>query len=365
MLVDPGGARRDAGARSRARPRSTTSRLRSRRSRRSSRSCRCEQQVFAELTRYVGPDCILATNTSALSVSQRTPTSACTSHSGRGDPARRARPHGRHRRRRARHGVAASRRTCASTRCSSATRPGFVVNRVLTRMTSGSWTRSTRQHARRDRRGDAAARPADGAVPCCSRWSGRASRTTCSSRCTRASRPLRVVADARRLCRGRRRDRRRRGAARAASNEITRAVLEAVGDEIGHLLDAESSPIPPMSTLADPGDGSPFFLGGSRRTSATRDHGGVGGSLRRGRPSTIVAGRSRQPRTPSDATSTSSAVHWVHGEPAGKTKLPSETATSEPGRRPERSAGASLAGCEPEHGFAPALRRALAELLLA
>ena len=38
-----------------------------------------KQQVFAELREVVDPDCILATNTSALSVAETAPTAGCTS----------------------------------------------------------------------------------------------------------------------------------------------------------------------------------------------------------------------------------------------------------------------------------------------
>ena len=83
-----------------------------------------KQQVFAELREVVGPDCILATNTSALSVAETgadlglhffNPVALM--------PLVELVAHRRDRRRQARYRVARSRRTCASARCSSATRP--------------------------------------------------------------------------------------------------------------------------------------------------------------------------------------------------------------------------------------------------
>ena len=63
--------------------------------------------------------------------------------------------------------------------------PGFVVNRVLTRMTSVADGRArARQHRRGDGRGDPARSACRWRRRCCCRWSARASRTTCSRRCT-------------------------------------------------------------------------------------------------------------------------------------------------------------------------------------
>ena len=90
-----------------------------------------KKEVFAELEAVVRDDCVLATNTSSLSVTEMgadlRPPGAARRHpllqSRRADAARRADPHARGRRRHAGDGRTCSRRSCASGRSSSPTRP--------------------------------------------------------------------------------------------------------------------------------------------------------------------------------------------------------------------------------------------------
>ena len=192
--------------------------------------------------------------------------------SGRGDAARRARPHRRDRRRQARHGVAphegpAQARGARRRRARLRGQP-----RAHTHDVRAHGRARARQHASRRRTRRCCGSACRWHPPCCSRWSGRASQTTCSSRCT-----TRIPSASR--CRRRSpvmpRETTRSSSSRSGARsveEITRDVLEAVGDEIGHLLDE--------GVVADPADvdaclilgaGWPFFLGGI--TPYLRDEG--------------------------------------------------------------------------------------------
>ena len=131
-------ARRASSPRSsRARPARTTSPTATSCSRRSSRSSRSSSRSSPSCASTSAPDCVLATNTSSLSVDgdgrrRRHPLL----QPGRGAAARRAGPHaGRPTTRRSRP-PGPSPRACASAGARRATRPAFVVNRVLTRLMS-------------------------------------------------------------------------------------------------------------------------------------------------------------------------------------------------------------------------------------
>ena len=155
-------------------------------------------------------------------------------------------------------------RSCASARCSSPTRPAFVVNRVLTRLTRV--VLDALEHGNTVDEADEAilaARPADGAVgaPADGRPARREPRARDAAR--GLSRPLPALADARQLRRRQGRDRRPASTTRARAEEILEAALEAVADEIHHLLDegvvAEAADVDTALLL---GAGWPFWLGG-------------------------------------------------------------------------------------------------------
>ena len=164
----------------------------------------------------------------------------------------------------ARDRAGSRRRGWASAACSCGDAPAFVVNRVLTRMTTRAHAGArARQHGRRDGRG--------GTPPRDCRW-----RRRCSSDGRPARRqprprdaarglpgPLPALADARRL-RGRaRRDRRRAARADEPSTRSPTAVLDALADEIAHVLAegvvAEAADVDACLLL---GAGFPFLLGG-------------------------------------------------------------------------------------------------------
>ena len=165
--------------------------------------------------------------TSACTSSTRSPCCRSSSSSARRAPTtRRSPPRGR------------SPRSCASGRARRATRPAFVVNRVLTRlMTRRARRARARQHRRGDRRGDPARSACRWRRRCCCRWSARASRTTCSRRCTR---PTPTASRSRRRSRTTPRASDEivvREQAPRTRDEILEAALEALADEIRHLLD--------------------------------------------------------------------------------------------------------------------------------
>ena len=182
-----------------------------------------KKEVFAELERVVAPECVLATNTSSLSVTEmaaeldapgarRRPALL---QPGRRAAARRADPDRGDRRRDARDRRTPSCKALRKRPVLVRDAPAFVVNRVLTRLTTRrpATRSSTATPVDDDRRGDPAARAADGAVGAApdGRPAGREPRAPDAARglSRTASRSRRRSP----LRRGPRRDRRPRGAA--------------------------------------------------------------------------------------------------------------------------------------------------------
>ena len=140
--------------------------------------------------------------------------------------------------------------------------PAFVVNRMLSRQ-STVVMQAIERGSTFEETDEAALRLG---IPCLrrrsSRWSGRRSRTTCSTRCTRPTRTVSALADAAEAGR-------RRAVALAASDdrpsvdEIHERILEALADEPRHILDegvvAGAAEIDACLLL---GAGYPFFRGG-------------------------------------------------------------------------------------------------------
>ena len=167
------------------------------------------------------------------------------------------------RRRHRRDGLTRSRPTCRSAPCSSQDAPGFVVNRVLTRMT-GVLMDALEHGNTVEETDEASSRSAcRWRRRCCCRWSARASRTTCSRRCTTRT-P--TASRFRRRWRTTRRATTRSsspGSSRVASRRSRDAVLEAIADEVRHMLDegvvAEAADVDTVPIL---GAGWPFWMGG-------------------------------------------------------------------------------------------------------
>ena len=222
-----------------------------------------KQQVFAELRGVVAPECVLATNTSSLSVTEMgadvgmhffnpvalMPLVELIRTAG-------------HDRRGPRDGV----RDRAQPRQDAGSRPGRAGVRRQPAADADDRCRHrrarTRQLRRGGRRSHHAPRPADGAVgaPPDGRPARGEPRAAHAAR--RVSRPLPALAHTRQLRRRQGRDRRRR--ARPTSvEEITEAALEALADECRHLLEegvvASAADIDTCMLL---GAGFPFFLGG-------------------------------------------------------------------------------------------------------
>ena len=157
--------------------------------------------------------------------------------SGRGDAARRDRPSRTRRPTSSSRPRGTSSRSCSKRGVLVGDAPGFVVNRVLTRMTTrADGCARERQHRRGDGRGDPAARHADGAVGAAA--DGRPARREPRARddARRLSRSLPALADARDFADGT--DEIVVAATRARpSRRSATAVLEALADEVGHLLD--------------------------------------------------------------------------------------------------------------------------------
>ncbi len=131
-----------------------------------------KKQVFAELEAVVRDDCVLATNTSSLSVTEMgadlAPPGAARRRPllqpGRADAARRADPHARGRRRHARDGERV-REGAAQARRSSSRRARLRRQPRADADDARAHGRArAREHRRGDGRGDPPARPADGAL---------------------------------------------------------------------------------------------------------------------------------------------------------------------------------------------------------
>ena len=228
-----------------------------------------KQEVFAELERVVSAERVLATNTSSLSVTEmaaasptRAPRRDALLQPGRSAAARRADPHARDRRRRRSRRPGSRRRGSASAPCSCGTRPAFVVNRVLTRMTTVLM--DALEHGNTVAETDEAVltpRAADGAVGAArhGRPEGGQPRARDPARRLPDRFPLSptlanfAAATTRSSSRARAEDGRR----------DSRGVLEAIADEIAHMLDegvvASAAEVDACLIL---GAGYPFFLGG-------------------------------------------------------------------------------------------------------
>ena len=174
-----------------------------------------------------------------------------------------------------------------------------------------------RQHGRGDRRGDALARACRWRRRSCCRWSARASRTTCSRRCTRRT-PT--------ASRSRRRSRSSPKGTTSPCSPATRAgrstrsartCSKRSADEIRHLLDegvvGAAADVDACLIL---GAGYPFFLGGITKHLDQSGHLGAGVRRRArrvrqdpgldGRTTTASASRSRT-STPAGCSSASAS----------------------------------------------------------
>ena len=235
-----------------------------------------KKEVFAELERVVSPECVLATNTSSLSVTEM---GADLEHPERVVgmhffnpvavlPARRARADAADGRRDARdrvggHAEAAQDRRArprrAGLRRQPAARPPGL---------RGHGRARPRQHRRRDRRGGAPARACRWRRRCSSSSSGRRSRTTSARRSTTRgpdryalSATLESIADGRRA--GRRRARAAHASTRSTRPSSRRSRTRRVTSSR-----TASSPRPPTSTRASSSaPGSRSGSAGSRSTS--------------------------------------------------------------------------------------------------
>ena len=227
-----------------------------------------KQQLFGELEAVVPAECVLATNTSALSVTAMadglrasgTPRRDALLQSRRRDAARRARPHARDgrclarddvgRRRQAPQAARARERRARFRRQPAADQDDGRRPRARSSTATPS-TRPTRPFSRsacRWRR------------PCSSRWSGRRVEPRARDPARGVPRSLPALADARELCGGRRRL--PTGAARSVE-EIREAALAALADEVAHLLEEGVVASPKdVDTALILGAGFPFFMGG-------------------------------------------------------------------------------------------------------
>ena len=156
-----------------------------------------KQAVFAELEKHVDPAAILATNTSSLSITAmaaglRAPGAGRRLpllQPGRRAAAGRGRARRAHRRRHRWPPRSPSPPACARTPCWCSDAPGFVVNRLLTRLLGEVIARHRRGHADRGRRRGAGLRSGLPMSPFqLLAWSARPSPCTWPRRCTRPSR---------------------------------------------------------------------------------------------------------------------------------------------------------------------------------
>ena len=140
--------------------------------------------------------------------------------------------------------------------------PAFVVNRVLTRLMASCSMRSSTGTAQTKPTRRSSVSACRWPRRCCSRWSAPASPTTCWRRCTRPT-PTAFRSRGRSPTTPRARTRSRSASTRRAQEEILETALEAIADEIRHLLEegvvAEAKDVDTALLL---GAGWPFWLGG-------------------------------------------------------------------------------------------------------
>ena len=216
-----------------------------------------KRQVFGELEEVVPAECVLATNTSALSVTamaeglehpERLARHALLQPGG-ADAARRAHPDARDGRRLARDRVVG--RGQAPQAAGARERRARLRRQPAPDADDDRRPRRdrARQLGRGGRRGGALSSGCRWRRRCSCRWSASRWRTTCARRCT-AGLPGPV------------RDQRRDGPTRTVE-EIRDAVLEALADEIRHLLEEGVVESPKdVDTALILGAGFPFFMGG-------------------------------------------------------------------------------------------------------